>query len=100
MQFGAIEDTSNHLVAVDARQYANCRYDVLWRVTAALPTTPSWQTQRGMHAPFPVDKEHDLARLFVDVNDDLADESPQQTFPGTLVRLRVFPQALQIRRKI
>ena len=99
-QLCTVEHTGNHLVAINARQHANGLHDILRGVPAAFPASTARQTQRCMHATLPVDKQHDLARLFIDVHNDFADQRSQEPFLRTFIGLRVIPQGLEITRKI
>src|SRR3954447_17020168 len=95
-QFRTVEYAGDHLVAIDSRQCANGLYNILGRLT----TFTTRQTQWRMNTTFPVDKQNELARLFIDIYDDLPNQSSQQAFLRALIRLRRSPQRLKVTSKI
>ena len=45
----------------------------------------------GVLATTPMDREHDVARIIIDIDDDLGDQCPQQLLAGTHHSTRRIP---------
>ena len=56
--------------------------------------TSSWlmDAQLGVLATAPMDREHDIARIIIDIDDDFGDQCPQQLLAGTHRNTRRIPR--------
>jgi hypothetical protein len=56
--------------------------------------------QFGMLAATPMNRQHDLARVVVDIDNDVGDQCPQQLLSGTHRYVRRMPCCRQIIRQV
>lgn len=94
----AVEKASDHIVAANAREQADCFDDFLC-CAVALSTPSARQAQFGMNAAHPVHDENDLSLLGIEVGDHFAKELAHDALLRSDVGRRLTPDRLQIERQ-
>ena len=87
----SIERRGDMLVRPAAGHAAHDRQSVLRRRATMLASPWFADAQFGMLTATPMNREHDLTRLVVDVDDDVGDQCPQQLLSRTHRHIRCVP---------
>ena len=91
----AVQQPRDQIVAGDADQQADGIDDV-GRGTVALATAPLRQAPFGIDAARPMDEQHGLAGILVDIGDHLADHGSDDALLEPGIRRRRGPDGFQI----
>jgi hypothetical protein len=91
----AIEDAGDEIVAGDQDESSD-RGDDIGRRPVALSTTPSWQPQLGVGAAHPMDQEHDLGRVDIEIGDHFADHGAHDALLQPRVGRGRGPDSLEV----
>ena len=94
-EFVPVEDTGNEIIVGDEHEMSDRRDDV-GRGAVALSLSPTRQAKLGMDATHPVDHEHDLGGLDVDIRDHLADQGADNAFLEPRISRRSRPDVAEI----
>jgi hypothetical protein len=86
----AIEHASNQVVGTDSCEHFDGFNCFLRSMDIVLAATPPRQAQLGVYAALLVDDENDFARLGVNVDDDLANQHPNNALFQTGIGMGAF----------
>ena len=99
-QAHSIERRGDMFVRPAAGHAAHDRQRVFGRRAAMFAGPWLAYAQLGVLASTPMDREHDIARIIVDIDDDVGDQCPQQLLASTHRNIRRIPGRRQIVRQV
>jgi len=91
-QAHSIERRGDMFVRPAAGHAAHDRQSVFGRCATMFTSPWLMDAQLGVLATTPMDREHDIARIIIDIDDDLGDQCPQQLLAGTHRNTRRIPR--------
>jgi len=91
-QAHSVKRRGDMFVRPAAGHAAHDRQSVFGRCATMFTSPWLMDAQLGVLATTPVDREHDIARIIIDIDDDLGDQCPQQLLAGTHRNTRCIPR--------
>jgi len=99
-QAHSVKRRGDMFVRPAAGHAAHGRQSVFGRCATMFTSPWLMDAQLGVLATTPMDREHDIARIIIDIDDDLGDQCPQQLLAGTHRNTRRIPRRRWIVRQI